>query len=130
MFRGRFLKSVFSSSPILLLGFDVNGFFIGFYHTKKYKKEKTKEIIKKELTKSIIQNNEMEDQGLEERVNSIADLAEVIKVIDRYREIIQIQNKKVIDFVRKQGQWLKKQKTKRQQESISVSVSKQVHNLS
>lgn len=80
--------------------------------------------------KSIIQNNEMEDQGLEERVNSIADLAEVIKVIERYREIIQIQNKKVIDFVRKQGQWLKKQKTKRQQESISVSVSKQVHNLS
>lgn len=73
----------------------------------------------------------MEDQGLEERVNSIADLAEVIiKVIERYREIIQIQNKKVIDFVRKQGQWLKKQKTKRQQESISVSVSKQVHNLS
>ena len=54
----------------------------------------------------------MEDQGLEERVNSIADLAEVIKVIERYREIIQIQNKKVIDFVRKQGQWLKNKKQK------------------
>ena len=45
----------------------------------------------------------MEEPGLGKTANATKDTAEAIKIIQRYEEIIKIQNKKFINFAGKQG---------------------------
>ena len=78
-------------------------FFIGFIVLKNLLRKKTKETVKQELLNSVMENNEMEEPGLGKTANATKDTAEAIKIIQRYEEIIKIQNKKFINFAGKQG---------------------------
>ena len=83
---------------------------------KNASKKKTKEIVKQELLNSVMENDEMEEPGLEERINKIIDLEEAITMVKKYGEIIRTKNKNVINFVGKQVQLFKK--VKRQQKFL------------
>lgn len=59
-------------------------FFIGFIVLKNLLRKKTKETVKQELLNSLMENNEMEEPGLGETANATKDIAEAIKIIQRY----------------------------------------------
>ena len=48
-----------------------------------------------------MENDKLEDPGLDEIGNGITDPAETITMIKRYEEMIKTQNKKVINFIGK-----------------------------
>lgn len=75
---------------------------------KNTSKKKTKETVKDELLNSLMKKNKMEEQGLEEMANIIADPKEAIRMIKQYEQMIKTQNKKVINIFGRQGQLLKK----------------------
>lgn len=76
---------------------------------KNTSKKKTKETVKEELLNSLMKKNKMEEQGLEEIANIIADPKEAIRMINKhYEQMIKTQNKKVINIFRRHGQLLKK----------------------
>ena len=57
--------------------------------------------MKQELLNYLIENDKLEDPGLDEIGNGITDPAETITMIKRYEEMIKTQNKKVINFIGK-----------------------------
>ena len=75
---------------------------------KNTSKKKTKETVKDELLNSLMKKNKMEEQGLEEMANIIADPKEAIRMIKHYEQMVKTQNKKVINIFGRQGQLLKK----------------------
>ena len=56
--------------------------------------KKTHEIIKRELLNSLQENDDVEEQGLNERANNVNNSQEGIRIINRYEDIIKTQNKK------------------------------------
>ena len=55
-------------------------------------KEKEERIVNTGVKDTIMKINEMEEPGLEERVNSITDIGECIIMIKRYKKIMRTQN--------------------------------------
>ena len=56
--------------------------------------KKTHEIIKRELLNSLQENDDVEEQGLNERANNVNNSQEGIRIINRYEDIIKTHNKK------------------------------------
>ena len=76
--------------------------------SKNVAKKKTHEMVKQELLNSLKENDEAEDPGLNEVANETNGPGETIFRINQYEEIIKSHNKRVIGYVAKQGQILKK----------------------
>ena len=55
-----------------------------------------------------LQENDVEEQGLNKTGNNVNNSQEAIIIIRRYEDIIKTQNKKAIGYIGKQGQLLKK----------------------
>ena len=59
-------------------------------------KKKTNQSVKRELLKSLKENDDVEEQGLNETVNNVNNSQEAIIIINSYEDIIKTQNKKAI----------------------------------
>ena len=59
-------------------------------------KKKTNQSVKQELLKSLKENDDVEEQGLNETVNNVNNSQEAIIIINSYEDIIKTQNKKAI----------------------------------
>ena len=59
-------------------------------------KKKTNQSVKRELLKSLKENDDAEEQGLNETVNNVNNSQEAIIIINSYEDIIKTQNKKAI----------------------------------
>ena len=68
---------------------------------KNTSKKKIKDTTKPELLNSLIENNEMEEPGLEEIANGITDPADTTRITKHYKEMFKIQNKNVINIAGK-----------------------------
>ena len=75
---------------------------------KRIVKKKTNESIKRELLNSLQENDNVKEQGLNERANNVNNSQEAILVIHRYEDIIKTQNEKRMSYIGKQGQLLQK----------------------
>ena len=93
---------------------------------KKKKKKKIKDTVKQEIRESIKENDEIEELGLEERVQNITDITKSILVIKRYKEIIRKQRKKC-KICWDAGPIIKE--NPRERKSFLNTCSKQVHSL-
>ena len=56
---------------------------------------------------SLQENDDVEEQGLNETANDVNNSQEVIRITNRYEDIIKTQNEKAIGYVGKQGELLK-----------------------
>ena len=59
-------------------------------------KKKTNQSVKRKLLKSLKENDDVEEQGLNETVNNVNNSQEAIIIINSYEDIIKTQNKKAI----------------------------------
>ena len=59
-------------------------------------KKKTNQSVKQELLKSLKENDDVEEQGLNETVKNVNNSQEAIIIINSYEDIIKTQNKKAI----------------------------------
>ena len=70
-------------------------------------KKKIYETIKQELLYSLMDNNEVEESGLDDTANATNSPAKAILIIKRYEKIIKRQNKRDVIYVGKDRQLLK-----------------------
>ena len=76
--------------------------------SKSITKNKTNEIIKRELLNLLQENDDVEEQGLIETINNVNSSQEAIRLINRYEDIIKTQNKKILGYIGKKVELLKK----------------------
>ena len=78
--------------------------------TKKVKKEKTLEMIKKELLTSLVEHSDGEEDYLElnEEVRNAKETRDGIALVKKYENVLKGTNKKIINIVGKQGEILKR----------------------
>ena len=65
-------------------------FFIGFKGIKKTAKNKTNEIIKRELLNSMQENDDVEGQGLNKTANNDNNSQKAIIIINRYEDFVKM----------------------------------------
>lgn len=72
------------------------------------------EIVKEELLNSILETEDQDDLDLHKAVKNTKESKEAVKIIKKYEEILENQNKRIINIERtpwehmgKQGQLLK-----------------------
>ena len=72
------------------------------------------EIVKEELLNSILETEDQDDLDLDKAVKNTKESKEAVKIIKKYEEILENQNKRIINIERtpwehmgKQGQLLK-----------------------
>ena len=73
------------------------------------------EIVKEELLNSILETEDQDDLDLDKAVKNTKESKEAVKIIKKYEEILENQNKRIINIERtpwehmgKQGQLLKR----------------------
>ena len=71
-------------------------------------RKKTNGIVIEELVKSLKENDNIEEGGLDAKADTITDSLEADRIIKRYKEIVKTQNKRAINYVGKLGQLLQK----------------------
>ena len=76
--------------------------------SKSINTKKTSETIKQELPNSLQENDNVEEKELNETANNINNSQEAIVTICSYEDIIKTQDKKVIRYISKHGELLKK----------------------
>ena len=75
---------------------------------KTARQKKTSEAVKQELLNSIKVDDDLEDPDIDATADTIANPLEAIRVIQHYEKIMELQNKRAIGYVGKQGQLLEK----------------------
>ena len=68
----------------------------------------SKSITKKKMNERLQENDDVEEQGYNETAKNINNPHETMLVIRRYEDIIKTQNKKVLGYIGKQEQLLKR----------------------
>lgn len=73
---------------------------------KTARNKKTRETVIQELLNSIKEDDNLEETYIDATADTITDPLEAIRLIQRYGEIMRIQNKRTIGYVVKQRQLL------------------------
>ena len=76
---------------------------IGSYESESHHYEKDAQKVKEELLNFLGENDDNE----ETEMNTANNSTEAIKLINHYEEIISTQNKRVIQYIFKQGEFFK-----------------------
>ena len=75
---------------------------------RKSNRKKTTEMIKKELQQSILEVNEEENANLNDEVKNVKNLNKGISLVKKHENLLKSINKKIINIVGKQGEFLKR----------------------
>ena len=62
--------------------------------TKTITRKKTSKTVEQELLSSLMENNAVEEPGLD--INNVTDPREAINIVNQYGQIMRTQNKKTI----------------------------------
>ena len=76
--------------------------------SKSKMKKKTNESTKRELLNLLKENDDVDEQEFNKTVNNVNNSQEAVVIIRCYEDIVKTQNKKIIVYIAKQAEILKK----------------------